>query len=281
MAETAENTASRDRSPAYPAIGLEVALGRLAEFETHFKRAPARPERVGEAWDIKTRSYADRIAAALRYFGLLEYQGAGKERSIIVSEEGRKYLRAQQEETKRSIIRAAALRPKQIAKFWEIWGSDQPADAARLDMLVIENGFSDGGAREFLKVYDSTISFANLSGTDKPTQRAVNDEGGPDQSSQQRSLFDPANTDEAHPVVRATAPPHAHANRHHYTLPAATNVMEDERELIRGSLSRTASFRLLVSGHVGDKEIERLIRKLELEKEILAEQEIGESDVNQ
>jgi hypothetical protein len=57
--------------------------------------------------------------------------------------------------------------------------------------------------------------------------------------------------------------------------------MEDERELIRGSLSRTASFRLLVSGQVGDKEIERLIRKLELEREIPAEQEIGKSDVNQ
>ena len=36
--------------------------------------------------------------------------------------------------------------------------------------------------------------------------------------------------------------------------------------------------RLIVSGHVGVREIERLIRKLELDKEILAD-ESGESDI--
>lgn len=47
--------------------------------------------------------------------------------------------------------------------------------------------------------------------------------------------------------------------------------MEGERELTTGLLSKDASFRLIVSGKVGEKEIERLIRKLELDKEILAE----------
>jgi hypothetical protein len=36
-------------------------------------------------------------------------------------------------------------------------------------------------------------------------------------------------------------------------------------------LSKDASFRLIVSGNIGVKEIERLIKKLELDKEILAE----------
>ena len=47
--------------------------------------------------------------------------------------------------------------------------------------------------------------------------------------------------------------------------------MQEERELTTGLLSKDASFRLLVSGQVGEKEIERLIKKLELDKEILAE----------
>jgi hypothetical protein len=37
-------------------------------------------------------------------------------------------------------------------------------------------------------------------------------------------------------------------------------------------LSKDASFRLIVSGRIGDREIERLIRKLELDKEILFEE---------
>ncbi len=44
-----------------------------------------------------------------------------------------------------------------------------------------------------------------------------------------------------------------------------------ERVLTTGLLAKDANFRLLVSGTIGVKEIEMLIRKLELDKEILAE----------
>jgi hypothetical protein len=51
--------------------------------------------------------------------------------------------------------------------------------------------------------------------------------------------------------------------------------MEGERELTSGLLSKDASFRLIVSGEIGVKEIERLIKKLELDKEILADPDDG------
>ncbi|HXQ53775.1 MAG TPA: hypothetical protein VN802_21970 [Stellaceae bacterium] len=168
MAEATEISGQqRDRSPAFPIIPLQTALERLAQFEAHFKRSPARAEKVGDAWNIGTKAYVDRIAAALRYYGLLEYQGAGKDRHVVVSEEGRKYLKAQQEETKREVIRAVALRPKAIAKAWGEWGTDRPADAACIDQLVQKDGFSVAGARDFLKVYDATITFSGLSESDK------------------------------------------------------------------------------------------------------------------
>ena len=47
--------------------------------------------------------------------------------------------------------------------------------------------------------------------------------------------------------------------------------MENERELTTGMLSKGASFRLIVNGNIGAKEIDLLIRKLELDKEILAD----------
>ncbi len=48
--------------------------------------------------------------------------------------------------------------------------------------------------------------------------------------------------------------------------------MAGERELTTGLLAKDASFRLIVSGNIGVKEIERLIQKLEIDKEILADQ---------
>lgn len=54
--------------------------------------------------------------------------------------------------------------------------------------------------------------------------------------------------------------------------------MAGEHELTTGHLSMDANFRLLISGPVGVKEIERLISKLELGKEILAEPDDPDAD---
>jgi hypothetical protein len=48
-------------------------------------------------------------------------------------------------------------------------------------------------------------------------------------------------------------------------------IMAGERELTTGLLAKDASFRLIVTGKIGAKEIDRLIAKLQLDKEILAE----------
>ena len=263
MADTAENVTQRDRSPSFPVVGLKVAFERLVEFETHFKRSAARPEKVGDAWSITTKAYADRIAAALRYFGLLEYQGTGKERTIAISEEGRKYLRAQQEETKREVIKAAALRPKQIAECWELWSNDRPADAACIDYLVQNRAFSVTGARDFLKVYDSTISFAGLTASDKIDANS----GGGTEEEAKAAGFTSQPIWPMPPKPSGAQPPQG-----------KVNLMAGERELTTGLLAKEASFRLIVSGKIGVKEIERLIQKLEIDKEILADQEDEEGE---
>jgi hypothetical protein len=54
--------------------------------------------------------------------------------------------------------------------------------------------------------------------------------------------------------------------------------MAGERELTKGLLAKEASFRLIVSGNIGVKEIERLIQKLEIDKDILADQDERPSD---
>ena len=83
MAENAESAGQRDRSPSYPLIPLEAALDRLTAFEAHFKRSPARPDKIQGAWGIKAKARVDRIAAALRYFGLLDYLPETRNRGLL------------------------------------------------------------------------------------------------------------------------------------------------------------------------------------------------------
>jgi hypothetical protein len=59
--------------------------------------------------------------------------------------------------------------------------------------------------------------------------------------------------------------------------PKGNRKMEGERELTTGLLSKSASFWLIVSGDVGVKEIERPIAKLQLDKEIPADPDGGDS----
>ena len=209
----------RDRSPGYPIISLGEALERLAAFEAHFKRNDVAPEKVGEAWGVKAKAYTDRIVAALRYFGLMDYQGHGEGRRVAVSEQGRTYLRAQQDEIRQAVIEAAALRPKQIAKYWSEWGPDRPSDAACLDHLILVNSFSDAGAREFLKVYDQTISLLGAAIASTPPETSP---GGP-------SVDPPPDTD--HQATPAAAP-FSEAHPHRPAAPGPSDPLHEERFVV-------------------------------------------------
>ena len=209
MSDVADKAGQRDRSPAFPGIPLETALRRLGEFDAYFKRTSARPEKIGDAWQMKGRGNVDRIVAALRYFGLLEYQGVGTARTVVISDEGRKYLRAYQDSVKQEVIRAASLRPKQMAIFWELWGKDRPADSACLDELIQNHGFSDSGARDFLRVYDATIGFAGLADSDKMTD-----------SSQETSEVALASTEQAMNIPQGVTPSVERRHASNLTVPA-------------------------------------------------------------
>jgi hypothetical protein len=160
--------AKRDRSPSFPFIPLKVAIERLEALDKHFGRHPTPADHVGAAWGMKEQSsQTDQTLAALRSFGLIQYEGIGPKRVVTISEDGRRYLRAQQESVKEAIRKQSALRPKIIRQFWAMWGADRPVDAVALDTLILQNAFSDNGARSFLKVYDETVGYAGLGDSDK------------------------------------------------------------------------------------------------------------------
>lgn len=247
---------SKDRSPSFPFIPLGTAIQRLEQFEKKFGRQPAPAAKVGLAWDMKEKSsQADQTLAALKSFGLVKYEGMGLARHASLTDEGRNYLRAQQETIKKEILKVCALRPKIIRTFWASWGTDRPPNEVALDQLILQNSFSEGGAKNFLRVYDETVTFAGLASSDKIDLAQEMDSGEDDDA-------------DAQPDAGASRKPPPPPPVHH----GKVKVMAGERELTTGLLAKDASFRLIVSGRVGVKEIERLIQKLEIDKEILADE---------
>jgi hypothetical protein len=157
----------KDRSPSFPFIPLQTAVERLVAFEQMFGRHDTPANKAGRAWKMKDgSSQAFQTIAALKSFGLLDFRGSGPTRATFLTDEGRKYVRAQQDSIKREVVRNAALKPKAMEKFWRLWGSDRPIDDVCIDDLHFVHGFTQSAAETFLRVYDATIAYAGLSDSD-------------------------------------------------------------------------------------------------------------------
>jgi hypothetical protein len=254
MADAISEKPARERSPSFPFISLKAAVERLTEYEAKFGRTDPTADRVYLAWGMSgDTSQSQQTLAALKAFGLVDYRGAGAKRFVTISHEGRTYLRAQQEQVRKDVLKRVALKPKWIGHFFGIWGTDKVPDELRLDTLVLEHRFNQNAGPKFLKVYDETISFAELSSFDK----MIGVEGAVTDTEEIEEIEVPASP-------KAPEPKGGGSNK-------GLHLMQGEREITKGLLSKGASFRLIVSGHIGAKEIELLIKKLEIDKEILAE----------
>jgi hypothetical protein len=235
---------TKDRSPSFPFIPLKTAIERLEAFDKKFGRHPAPASKVGLAWDMKEKSsQADQTLAALKSFGLIKYEGMGAARHASLTDEGRNYLRAQQDSVKKEILKVCALRPKIMRTFWAAWGADRPPDEVALDKLVLNGGFSEGGARNFLKVYDDTVSYAGLSNSDKVE---LEQEGGADDDGDAEGTT-------AKPVYQkqpANPPPAVHHGK--------VKLMDGERIVFTEETNPQNYLKLVASGEVDETMLEAL-----------------------
>jgi len=175
--DAAAAKAKRDRSPAFPFIPLKIAIARLVAFEQMFGRHPTPAKLSGKAWGYKGwTSQSQQTLAALKSFGLIEYKGSGEALEASITDEGRTYLRAQQDSIKKEALKRCALKPKNVALFYNLWGSDRPPDPVCLDHLVLKSGFTEAAAKSFLRVYDETIDYAGLADSDTLHASEIYDE---------------------------------------------------------------------------------------------------------
>ncbi|QDF39075.1 hypothetical protein FJN17_16775 [Bradyrhizobium symbiodeficiens] len=259
----------KERSPSFPFIGLSKALERVRAVYAHAKRHEARLADLAAAWGMGVKSSGTiQTVAALVAYGLLEDQGSGETRKFKVTELALKALEDQRPGAREAAQAEAALKPKLIAEYVEKWRGGRPADGICISELRFERSFTEDGAKAFLKVFDDTTGFTKGVESDKQPDQFTQPDGQKAEESGNKSGDKIKLPWEQNPPP--PKPPVKELERR--------ILMEGERELTTGMLAKDASFRLIVSGRIGVKEIERLIKKLEIDKEILAEQDAEPED---
>lgn len=167
MAEQPPQTKKRvvNRSPEYPAVGLEDAITRAKTLhgEEGFAYAPVAV--AAGHWGYAPGSGSGlRMIAALRHFGLLEETGSGKDRRVRLTQNAKAILLDPREGSaeKQAAIRQAALSPKIYKTLWAAWGPDLPSDENMKYDLQFKYEFNPASVDGFIKDFRATVAFANL-----------------------------------------------------------------------------------------------------------------------
>lgn len=230
------------RSPNYPNVGLNgaLALARVIFDKDHQNKVAREVVAAHLGHDGLTGPALGKIGA-LRAYGLLD--GSGNE--LRISDDAMSaMLDPPESQERKEALKRLAFRPVLFRNIRAAFPSN-PSDES-LNAWLRKQGFTDSASWIAAKSYRETIE---LAGSETPSY-----------DSTETAATTPGKPQSYNPLMAAT------------TLQRqVTGIMEGERELTTGMLSKTAGFRLIVNGAIGVKEIERLIAKLELDKEILAE----------
>lgn len=155
----------KGRSPNYPSLDLETAIARVKTVHNTALRNQTHATQVFHLLGYKPKSGAGRLVfAALRSFGLLETAGAGASRTARVSEAAVKILlddRPDSQERLR-LLQRAALRPTMHRILWQRYSGALPTDQELIFRLRTDYGFTEAGARDFLRQFRQTLAFAKV-----------------------------------------------------------------------------------------------------------------------
>jgi len=163
MSESAPARKAKGRSPAYPAINLETAIQRARQLHDKERQYLTPVSTIASHWGYSSlNGPALGAIAALKKYGLLDEEGAGEDRKAKLSRLADVILMNPDEAKRKDAIQEAALRPAIHEEMWEKYHNDLPSDRNLLWELTRDRGFTERGAGEFIRVYRSTIAFAQL-----------------------------------------------------------------------------------------------------------------------
>lgn len=251
---------SVNRSPRYPYVDLSAAIAMVEKVFDKEGRSP-----VKEAVAVQHMGYgglngsSQKALSALRKYGLVEDAPGG----VKVSQDAILILanRHQPDSPERlSAIRRAAFR---VELFTELQGEFGPSPSEQnLAAQLVVRGFSQEGAAKAARAYLATMA---LVGTEKLEDDSGDKRAGVGaQESPMEQPFEPSH---------GLSPAQAGA------IVARMAAGGGEREWLRGPLSRDTSYRIVVSGDMGPKQIGKLIKLLQAQQAVLEDDEDDGEDL--
>lgn len=300
------------RSVNHPGITIEAAVKRGNELFNHFGKNWVLVTDAGKTWGYAEKSSGLRTTvSALKQYGLLQDMGDGDSRKIRLTDRGLAIATEPDASQKRQeAIRAAALAPKIYSDIFGRFPEGLPtSDHAIESYLLREKNFNRGSVDSFIAGFRANIGVVNLAGpANIPKQK--DEEAKSDhpeievgdlvqwESSGQLNLPRPTRvraitehegaqwvfldgSETGIPVSelileqKGTKPMPSQP-----TLPLpvsgvarATPLATEEREWLKGPLPGGNSYRIIVTGEMKGKEIGKLIKVLEAQKVVLADDE--------
>jgi hypothetical protein len=251
------------RSPNYPLMSLGPALEAIrSAFKSENRNKMSRSVLAKHMGYNSLNGRALGKIGAVRAYGLIE--GSGDE--LRITDDAVKALMAPADSTERfDALGRLANRPALFQELRKDFPDTLPS-LHNLQYALVKRQFTPDAAEKAAKSYLATM---NLAG-------GIADAYNPSDEELEGADDDQNDGEASKPTIFPWSQPPAAAP------PAAPQgkvaVMVGERELTTGLLAKDASFRLVVTGKIGVKEIERLIKKLELDKEILADEDGAPSD---
>lgn len=161
MSNDEPSHAPRGRSPSYPGAALEAAIQRARGAYDKLRQHPAPIKAFTDLWGFKspTTGPASQAVAALKKYGLLEYEGSGDARTARLTDLAVSIL---MKPDPLPAIQQAALTPPIYREMWDKYHNDVPPEEALRYEFVVQRGFTENGFRDFLRIYRDTIAFAKL-----------------------------------------------------------------------------------------------------------------------
>lgn len=255
--------ANRSRSPNCPSLTLGEAIDAMRP--VYAKERRARFPRQSLAKHLGYSSINGRSLSkigALRAYGLID----GREDALAVSPVAIAILEAPEGSADRAMAYRTAFRsPTIFQRIEDEHGGDTPSTET-LRWWLTQQGYVGDAADRAMRSYLDSLELVNSIDGGYVQPVATEPPSG------ERPAFGSFED----MMKGAFPPPPGSGKAAQHQSPRAAQeglaVGVHERVLQSGLLSKEASFRLIVSGHIGKAEFEKLLAKLNLDKDILVDE---------
>lgn len=174
-----EQSSSKHRSPAYPAIGLKEAIAKARMIFERDGQAGSTQEAAFRHMGYSGAHGKSRtILSTLKKFGLTEEKNG---RIMLTRDALLILLKDGNQEKKDTAIRRCALKPKLYKQLWDQYGEvGLPSNDTLTSELVADHGFNAKKVDEAVKAFRDTVEFAKLGEEPRGSEHSNDSHNGED-----------------------------------------------------------------------------------------------------